>query len=104
MNLLTKGLVATAVVAFFGSALAASPRNFSFDEVVKQESKTLRNCKKERGFVSTIKSATQDKRGFLTIMSAEPEDNGTGYELKAPATAEQLKSLIGKKTCFIFVH
>jgi hypothetical protein len=98
MNLLTKGLVTTVVVAFFGATLAASPRSMSFDEVVKKEAKILKICKKEHGIVSTISSAEMD-RGFLHIKTPEEGSSDSMYEMKAPATAEQLKSLVGKKTC-----
>jgi hypothetical protein len=100
MNLLTKGLVATAVVTFFGAALAASPRSVSFDEVVKLQAKGLKSCKKDRGIVTTISSAKMDNGG-LHIQTAADGDYGSMYEMKAPATAEQLKLLVGAKTCFV---
>ena len=100
MNLLTKGLLATAIFTFFGAALAASPRSMSFDEVVKQQAKNLKTCKKDHGIVTTISSA-KNGNGVLHIQTAAEADGGSMYEMKAPATAEQLKSLIGAKSCFV---
>ena len=98
MNLLIKSLAATAIITLSGAIHAADPMAMTFDEIVKQEAKNLKNCKKDHGSVGKIAWAKVEK-GFLIIKSVDEEASESYYSIKGPATAEQLKSLVGKKTC-----